>query len=120
MTDVTPHWNSSNRGGYLIYDPRKPMTPQERAAQMWRVHPVDIKYLGFATREEFYLAHMLQASAEAAAAERMACVTIVKDRNNGAYHMPWPGGSVEWVNGFHTACVGIEEDILARYAQASP
>jgi hypothetical protein len=41
------------------------MTLEERASQMWRVHPADLRNLGFETREEFYLAHLAAAAGTA-------------------------------------------------------
>lgn len=42
---------------YLIHDPTELMTPEQRAFEMWAVHPSDLTRLKM-TREEFFLAHV--------------------------------------------------------------
>lgn len=113
MTESCEIWDSSNRGGHVIYNPRKPMTAQERASQMWRVHPQDIRNLGFKTREEFYLAHVQQAGLDAARLERSAAMEIVSTWKQEAFFMPCAGVSTEWMDGFHNACVAIEQDLCS-------
>lgn len=54
-------------GRYLIRHPSEAMTPEERAFEMWAVHPGDLD--GFdMTREMFFHAHLTAAMAAAAAA----------------------------------------------------
>ena len=52
------------------------MTLEERASQMWRVHPADLRNLGFETREAFYLAQLTEAVAAAVLQEREANAQI--------------------------------------------
>jgi hypothetical protein len=47
---------------YLINHPSEPMPLDVRAWQMWAVHPGDLVEMGFATREEFFLAHLQEAA----------------------------------------------------------
>jgi len=51
----TPH--PTLPGRYLIQSPDETMTIEDRAFQMWAVHPSDLDGLGM-SREEFYLAHL--------------------------------------------------------------
>lgn len=46
------------RGGYRINHPRKAgLSLEQRAFQMWAVHPDDLKAMGM-SREQFFLAHL--------------------------------------------------------------
>lgn len=76
MNTLVPEWPSSCRAQYTIYSPQKPMTLEERASQMWRVHPADLRNLGFETREAFYLAQLTEAVAAAVLQEREANAQI--------------------------------------------
>jgi hypothetical protein len=44
-------------GRYLIQDPALPMSDEQRAWEMWAVHPLDLDRMGL-SREEFFLAHL--------------------------------------------------------------
>jgi hypothetical protein len=48
-------------GRNVIHDPKEFMTPEQRAFEMWVVHPLDLDRLSM-TREEFYLAHLKAAA----------------------------------------------------------
>ena len=50
-------------GLYWMTEPWLPMPLEQRAFEMWAVHPSQIKAMGYATREEFYLAHLKGAAA---------------------------------------------------------
>jgi hypothetical protein len=47
-----------------IFHPGEPMTPEERADQMWRVHPRDLERVCM-SRLQFYEAHIYAAIAQA-------------------------------------------------------
>lgn len=42
----------------MIVHPSENLTPDERAYQMWAVHPLDLDRLGFQDRQSFYKAHI--------------------------------------------------------------
>jgi hypothetical protein len=48
-------------GRYVIHDPKELMTPEQRAFEMWAVHPADLQEMGM-TREEFFAAHIKAAA----------------------------------------------------------
>lgn len=55
MVDKTRH--PDRPGYYLIHHPCVEMSHEQRAWEMWAVHPTDLKTFGM-TREEFFLAHL--------------------------------------------------------------
>ncbi len=70
-------------GYYLIQHPNTPMIPEQRAWEMWAVHPSDLD--GFdMTREAFFLAHIRAAIATLRPAiiaqERAATVAWMRTR----------------------------------------
>ncbi|CCG43241.1 hypothetical protein [Magnetospirillum molischianum] len=52
---------TSNAAGHEIKHPDEVMTLDERAFQMWAVHPKDLDNLGFKTRVNFFKAHLIAA-----------------------------------------------------------
>jgi hypothetical protein len=83
---------TSNRGGHVIHHPSADLTPEERAHEMWAVHPVDINNLGFPTRKAFYEAHIRRALTHAQRnqwrLEDMLRVCIAELRCLGAHTVP--------------------------------
>ena len=53
----------SQPGRYLIQHPSAPMSLEQRAWEMWAVHPLDLDFFKM-SREEFFLAHLTKARSE--------------------------------------------------------
>lgn len=45
-------------GRFLIRHPDEPMSIEDRAFEMWAVHPLDLDSFGIERREDFYAAHL--------------------------------------------------------------
>ncbi len=45
-------------GRYVIEHPDTPMSDEQRAWEMFAVHPLDLDRMGFKTRTEYFLAHL--------------------------------------------------------------
>lgn len=69
-------------GRYIIFDPKKEMDAEERAFQMWAVHPSDLDKMGL-TRQEFYKLHLLAVAEQSyrEAADRVVEVPPIIEAN---------------------------------------
>lgn len=56
-----PNRQPANAVGQLIQHPDERMTLQQRARQMWCIHPADQAHIGFQSRQAYKEAHVLAA-----------------------------------------------------------
>ena len=62
MTEVVKRIDPARPGYYVIQHPDTDMSDEQRAWEMWAVHPSDLDRMGFKTRELFFLAHIKAAA----------------------------------------------------------